>query len=221
MPHSTKSTRPREGAPLTPRELELLAVIARGLSTREIVEQLGITPGTVKAHLTSIFRKIGVANRVQAARYYIDNLRPDPAATIELRPGAPVGRDDDTTIGHAPHRAPRPRSRLSRRELQVLEQIGAGETSETIARELGLTEGTIKAHLTSIYRKTGSQNRVQAARYYLRHYASADAAQLSTLDDDIADVKARLHELQPAVEEAQRLRQALEALQAVRGAFKR
>jgi hypothetical protein len=67
---------------------------------------------------------------------------------------------------------------------------------------------------------TGSQNRVQAARYYLRHYGSADAAQLTNLEDDIADVKARLHELQPAVEEAQRLRDLLEALQAARSAFK-
>jgi predicted transcriptional regulator len=100
----------------------------------------------------------------------------------------------------------------------VLEHIGAGATSETIARELGLMQTTIKSHLAHIYKKTGSQNRVQAARYYLRHYA-ADTAQLTNLDDEIADIKVRIHELQPAVDEAQRLQQALEKLQAARRAL--
>lgn len=102
----------------------------------------------------------------------------------------------------------------------MLELIGAGETTAAIGRELGLSQSTIKSFLTRIYKKTGSQNRVQAARYYLRRYATTDAAQLSNVDDDIADVRARLHELEPAVQEAQRLKHALEALQAARSALK-
>jgi DNA-binding CsgD family transcriptional regulator len=71
MTHS--NNRDREDVPLSPREREVLALIAAGHSTPAIAEQLGITAGTVKAHLTSIYKKTRVHNRVQAARYYLDH----------------------------------------------------------------------------------------------------------------------------------------------------
>jgi DNA-binding NarL/FixJ family response regulator len=55
---------------LSPRELEALALVASGLPNKQIGRKLGITEATVKAHLTSIFRRIGVENRTQAARWY-------------------------------------------------------------------------------------------------------------------------------------------------------
>jgi DNA-binding CsgD family transcriptional regulator len=58
---------------LTPRELEILALIATGEPTARISAQLGVTPSTVKTHLTNIYRKLGTRNRVQAARYYLDH----------------------------------------------------------------------------------------------------------------------------------------------------
>jgi DNA-binding CsgD family transcriptional regulator len=60
--------------PLTPRQVEILALVADGLSTREIAQRLGITPGTIKTHLTTTYKLLGVQNRVQAARYYLDHL---------------------------------------------------------------------------------------------------------------------------------------------------
>jgi DNA-binding CsgD family transcriptional regulator len=72
-----KAARARSGDPLTPRELEILAVLAAGHSTPDIAEQLGITPGTIKTHLTSVYKKIGAKNRVQAARHYLDHHTPD------------------------------------------------------------------------------------------------------------------------------------------------
>jgi DNA-binding NarL/FixJ family response regulator len=232
------------GTPLSPREREVLALLAGGVSSTDIAEQLGITPATFKVHLTHIFQKTGAANRVQAARYYLDNLQHDHAAenAVELGGGSAITRDDENaTRGDLGPGAPPRGARLSRRELQVLERVSVGAPSDEIARELGVVQATIKTYLRSIYKKTGSQNRIQAARYYLRHYGTADAVQFSNLEDDIADIKARLyelqpaveeaqrlqdaletrlHELQPAVEEAQRLRHALEALQAARSAFK-
>jgi DNA-binding NarL/FixJ family response regulator len=217
MPDSTKATAARAGDPLTPREREVLALLAGGLSTADVAEKLGITAATVKVHLTHVFRKTGTANRVQACRYYLDQLRHDPVLQDEARPGSAIDRDDQqATSGPQSRDVPRRGARLTDRELQVLELVGAGDTTEAITRELGVSEATVKTHLTSIYKKTGSQNRIQAARYYLRHYGTAAAAHLTNFDDDIADIKARLHELQPALEEAQRLHQALEALQAAR-----
>lgn len=52
--------------PLTPRELEVLRLIADGLTNREIAEKLFVVIGTVKAHNNRIYGKLGVSNRVQA-----------------------------------------------------------------------------------------------------------------------------------------------------------
>ena len=58
-----------EGVPcpeLSPRELEILQLIARGTSNREIAESLAISEGTVRVHASNIFGKLGCADRAQA-----------------------------------------------------------------------------------------------------------------------------------------------------------
>jgi len=52
---------------ITDREREILELLRRGLANKEIAAQLGITVKTVKAHLSSLFQKIGVLDRTQAA----------------------------------------------------------------------------------------------------------------------------------------------------------
>jgi DNA-binding NarL/FixJ family response regulator len=52
---------------LTPKEREVLALIARGRSNDEIGRDLFISEGTVKTHVAAILRKLGVRDRVQAA----------------------------------------------------------------------------------------------------------------------------------------------------------
>jgi DNA-binding NarL/FixJ family response regulator len=54
-------------AGLTPREADILELLAGGNSNREISKQLYLSEKTVKAHLASVFRKLGVTNRTQAA----------------------------------------------------------------------------------------------------------------------------------------------------------
>jgi LuxR family maltose regulon positive regulatory protein len=73
--------------PLTLREQEVLALIASGASNAKIAAQLVVTVGTVKAHSRSLFRKLGVANRTQAARIY--HLARRTADNEELAPPDP------------------------------------------------------------------------------------------------------------------------------------
>ncbi|HYO40458.1 MAG TPA: response regulator transcription factor [Nocardioidaceae bacterium] len=58
---------PAASVPLTPREAEVLALVRAGLANKQIGRRLGISERTVKAHLTSVFQRIGVADRTQAA----------------------------------------------------------------------------------------------------------------------------------------------------------
>jgi LuxR family maltose regulon positive regulatory protein len=53
--------------PLSQRELEVLRLVAAGLSNREIAEKLFVSTGTVKTHIHNIYGKLEVANRTQAA----------------------------------------------------------------------------------------------------------------------------------------------------------
>jgi LuxR family maltose regulon positive regulatory protein len=57
---------PETGEVITPRELEVLSLLAAGRSNRQIAAELVITERTVKSHITSLFRKLDVSSRTQA-----------------------------------------------------------------------------------------------------------------------------------------------------------
>ncbi|MBM3851851.1 MAG: response regulator transcription factor [Verrucomicrobia bacterium] len=56
------------GVRLTRREHELLELLGKGLGNRELGQVLGVAEDTVKSHLKSLFRKLGVADRAEAVR---------------------------------------------------------------------------------------------------------------------------------------------------------
>jgi NarL family two-component system response regulator LiaR len=63
------SDRPPTPDPLTDREVEVIQLVAKGLSNRDIAERLVVTEATVRAHVSNILSKLHLANRVQAALY--------------------------------------------------------------------------------------------------------------------------------------------------------
>ncbi len=67
---------------MTPREREVMMLVAEGLSNKEVGRRLGLSDGTVKVHLHNVYQKTGVVNRTAlaslAVRYIQDNLIRDP-----------------------------------------------------------------------------------------------------------------------------------------------
>ena len=83
-------------------------------------------------------------------------------ATLEV-----LSRTGASTPAHAQPSAPGPRRSLeeplSERELEVLRLLAQGRRNGEIARDLVVSENTVKAHVKHIYRKLGVADRVQAA----------------------------------------------------------
>jgi DNA-binding CsgD family transcriptional regulator len=64
----TPNTAQRQSLGITDRELEILTLIAHGLSNREIATQLFVSENTVKTHCSRAFNKLGAARRTQAVQ---------------------------------------------------------------------------------------------------------------------------------------------------------
>ena len=58
---------------LSPRESEVLTMVAMGLTNAQIAPRLGVTVHAVKFHLASIYRKLGVSNRTEAAVLFTEH----------------------------------------------------------------------------------------------------------------------------------------------------
>ena len=74
-PRAARAVLMRRAAPkaiLTPRERDVLSLLASGLSNKVIAIRLGISEATVKAHLTRVYQQIGVSDRTQAALWARD-----------------------------------------------------------------------------------------------------------------------------------------------------
>ena len=79
VPTTPPSSPPAEKSPptypdgLTAREVEVLRLVAQGLSNAEIAEQLIISVLTVKAHMRSLYNKLGINSRSASTRYAIEH----------------------------------------------------------------------------------------------------------------------------------------------------
>jgi DNA-binding NarL/FixJ family response regulator len=99
------------------------------------------------------------------------------AALDSARMGALVREIAAGTVFHAPRPAQSVQDRaageelstLTARELEILGLAASGASNSRIARELWVTEQTVKFHLSNVYRKLGLANRTEAAYYAHRH----------------------------------------------------
>jgi DNA-binding NarL/FixJ family response regulator len=76
---------------LTPREEQVVALVAEGLGNRQIARDLNLSEHTVKKYLFHIFEKLGVSSRVELVLYAVNNGDPRP---VEWQAGTPRTRPD-------------------------------------------------------------------------------------------------------------------------------
>jgi DNA-binding NarL/FixJ family response regulator len=74
-----------KAAGLTDQELAVVKAVARGLTNQTIARELFVTEQTIKFHLTNVYKKLGLANRTEAARWvYQRGLITDPALEADI-----------------------------------------------------------------------------------------------------------------------------------------
>ena len=71
--HSSSPSAPEHAAGLTPREVEVLGLVATGMTNAQVAQRLFLSPRTVHTHLNSIYHKIGVNSRSAATRYALEH----------------------------------------------------------------------------------------------------------------------------------------------------
>ena len=116
--------------------------------------------------LTSISdrEKIEAALDAGAIGYLLKDAEPDEVIRgirAAARGESPIAPKAARTLLAA--RGQRPESQLSERELEVLRCVAEGLPNKLIARRLGISEKTVKAHLTRVYQQIGVTDRTQAA----------------------------------------------------------
>lgn len=114
----TGAAQPRTGRrtpdewPLTPRETEVLGMIAAGRSNQEIVEATSLSINSVKSYIRGAYSKIGVTSRSQAVLWAVQHgllLAGQSASAAAAAPApAPVAAAPTTVVGRPPTRQPRP-----------------------------------------------------------------------------------------------------------------
>jgi len=147
--------------------MDLLMPIMDGFEATSVVRRE--LPDTEVLALTSVLEDASVVGAVRAGAigYLLKSAEPEELRTairaaaagrVQLAPEAAARLMREV-------RAPEGPEKLSERETEVLRLVARGYANKTIARELGITERTVKAHVGSILSKLRLESRTQAALY--------------------------------------------------------
>ncbi|MFI5538468.1 LuxR C-terminal-related transcriptional regulator [Nocardia sp. NPDC051900] len=133
---------------LTQREIEVVTLIAKGKTSAEIADDLGLTSQTVESYASRINRKLGANTRAGSV-------------AIVIRTGVIPPIEATASGGTA-------RPELTPREREVLELVAKGENDTEIAAALGLTRQSAKTYVFNINQKFGTHHRAGMAAFALR-----------------------------------------------------
>jgi DNA-binding NarL/FixJ family response regulator len=115
-----------------------------------------------RSYLTKDADRVDIARALHAASRGLSVLDPRVQATLLAATGTPESRTPGRDHAEPP-------DGLTQREAEILGLIGRGLTNPEIAAQLFLSSHTIKTHINRIFTKTGSRDRVAAARYAREH----------------------------------------------------
>ncbi len=147
--------------------MDLLMPGVDGVAATEVIRRE--LPDTEVLALTSVLQDAAVVGAIRAGAigYMLKNAEPEELRTaikaaaagrVHLAPEAAARLMREV-------RAPEGHEKLSEREMEVLRFLARGFANKTIARELSITERTVKAHVSSILAKLRLESRTQAALY--------------------------------------------------------
>lgn len=163
-----------EAASRTDTDIVLMDLSMPGMDGVEATRRITAGPqGPQVVVLTSFsdHRRIVDALDAGASGYVLKDADPEEllsAIRVAARGGAPL--DPKAARALLDSRRPPPSGRpLTTREEEVLGLLGEGLANKAIARRLGITERTVKAHLGSIFQQLGVSDRTQAALWSREH----------------------------------------------------
>jgi DNA-binding NarL/FixJ family response regulator len=177
MRSSQSSELERSGPVVTEQERALLTLSCRGLSNREIADNVSLAESTVKKLLHQSFRKLGAPNKGQALRIC---LRQGLINVLDLYP---VERLICCYVPPVPEKMV-----LTRRERRMLALAGQGLTNQEIAENMLISVSAVKRCLSNTFTKLGASSRAKAV--WLAQWQGF----LNNLDilppEDVADIVA-------------------------------
>lgn len=140
------------------------AVIRQELPNTQVV---GLTSALDDASLLGFLRAgaIGYLLKDTRAEDLRNALKAAAAGQVQLAPNATARLMRRLVEPTRPEARSAGRELLSQRELEVLAQLARGHANKEIARDLAITEKTVKTHVSNILSKLGFQSRTQAALY--------------------------------------------------------
>ena len=168
-----------------PADIILLDLKMPGMNGIETLKQLrasGVSAPVVMLTMSREDADLSAALRGGAQGYLLKDIEPEelvPALEAALRGDSVVApemvgtlarlvRSDAGAQGQA-RRPAAPFAELTPRELEILECVADGLSNKMIARELDITDGTVKLHVKAILRKLGMRSRVEAAVSAVEH----------------------------------------------------
>lgn len=153
-----------------------------GIDTLNRLRELGLKMPVVMLTMSREDADLQGALRGGAQGYLLKDMDPEellPALEATLRGDNVVAKEMVGTLARivqgngatTEHAAPSeaPFAELTPRELEILEYVASGLSNKMIARELSITDGTVKLHVKAILRKLGLHSRVEAAVLAVEH----------------------------------------------------